>query len=248
MPWFKVDDAFHGHPKVMELSPAAVGIWTLAGTWCANYLTDGEIKTNVVRRFGATDEMIRELVDAGLWIDLGGAYQFKDWAEYQPLKEEVEAERNAARERMKEVRARKKGVERSPEQPPNVQPNNPGTFGGTSEEVRVTPALPIPSLPITTSPAETTADEFESWYARYPKKEAKKAAKTAFIKARKSASFEELSSGLDRYIVAVKGKDRQFIALPASWLNAGRWEDEAPKQEVIDGPWSKNFHERGRRA
>jgi len=147
MPWFKIDDAFHGHPKVMELSPAAVGIWTLAGTWCANYLTDGEIKTNVVRRFGATDEMIRELVDAGLWIDLGGAYQFKDWAEYQPLKEEVEAERNAARERMKEVRARKKGVERSAEQTPNVQPNNLGTFGGTSEEVPLTPTLPIPSHP-----------------------------------------------------------------------------------------------------
>ena len=151
MPWFKIDDAFHGHPKVMELSPAAVGIWTLAGTWCANYLTDGEIKAAVVRRFGATDDMIRELVEAGLWIDVGGAYQFKDWAEYQPLKEEVEAERNAARERMKEVRARKKGVERSGEQPANVRPNNIGTFGGTSEEVRVTPSLPIPSLPAPSS-------------------------------------------------------------------------------------------------
>jgi hypothetical protein len=149
MPWFKVDDAFHGHPKVMELSPAAVGVWTLAGSWCANYLTDGEIKTPIVRRLGATDEMVQELVDAGLWIDLGGAYQFKDWAEYQPLKEEVMAERNAARERMKAVRAKKKGVDRSGEQ----LPNDTGTFAGTSEEVRSTPTLslslpdPVPSLP-----------------------------------------------------------------------------------------------------
>jgi hypothetical protein len=147
VPWFKVDDAFHGHPKVMELSPAAVGVWTLAGSWCANYLTDGEIKAGVVRRFGADDAMIQELVNAGLWIDIGGAYQFKDWDEYQPLKEEVEAERNAARDRMKAVRAKKKGVERSPEQPANVHPNNTGTFGGTSEEVRVTPSLPAPSHP-----------------------------------------------------------------------------------------------------
>lgn len=147
MPWFKVDDAFHGHPKVMELSPAAVGVWTLAGSWCANYLTDGEIKASIVRRFGADDAMVSELVGAGLWIDLGGSYQFKDWDEYQPLKEEVMAERNAARERMKAVRAKKKGVDRSGEHTPNVQANDTGTFGGTSEEVRVTPSLPIPSLP-----------------------------------------------------------------------------------------------------
>lgn len=144
MPWFKVDDAFHGHPKVMELSPAAVGVWTLAGSWCANYLTDGEIKASIVRRFGADDAMVQELVEAGLWIDVGGAYQFKDWDEYQPLKEEVMAERNAARDRMKAVRAKKKGVERSPEQLPNVQPNDTGTFEGTSEEVRVTPSLSLP--------------------------------------------------------------------------------------------------------
>lgn len=159
MPWFKVDDAFHGHPKVMELSPAAVGVWALAGSWCANYLTDGEIKASIVRRFGADDAMVSELVEAGLWIDLGGSYQFKDWDEYQPLKEEVMAERNAARERMKAVRAKKKGVERSPEQ----LPNNSGTFEGTSEEVRVTPALslshpdPIPLFP--DSPAAPSSAE-----------------------------------------------------------------------------------------
>lgn len=137
MPWFKVDDAFHGHPKVMELSPGAVGVWTLAGSWCANYLTDGEIKAGVVRRFGATEEMIRELVESGLWIEREGAtYQFKDWDHYQPLKSDIEAERDAARERMKAVRAKKKGVERSGE----VLANNTGTFGGSSQEVRVTPS------------------------------------------------------------------------------------------------------------
>lgn len=143
MPWFKVDDAFHGHPKVMELSPAAVGVWTLAGSWCANYLTDGEIKASIVRRFGADDAMVQELIEAGLWIDIGGAYQFKDWAEYQPLKEEVMAERNAARDRMKAVRAKKKGVDRSGEQAANVQPNNTRTFASGSEEVPSTPALSL---------------------------------------------------------------------------------------------------------
>ena len=91
-------------------------------------------------------------------------------------------------------------------------------------------------------------DEFDTWYARYPKKEAKDAARKAFPKARKKASLQELIDGLERYIVAVKGKDREYIALPATWLNAGRWQDEIPQQAVIDGPWSKNFHERSARA
>lgn len=144
MPWFKIDDAFHGHPKVMELSPAAVGVWTLSGTWCANYLTDGEIKRGVVLRLGGTDEMIQELVNAGLWIERNGAYHFKDWEDYQPMKADVEAEREAARERMRAARAKKKGVETSAEQLKDVQPNN----SGTSEEVSVTPAQPIPAQPI----------------------------------------------------------------------------------------------------
>lgn len=75
-----------------------------------------------------------------------------------------------------------------------------------------------------TSPA--TQDEFDQWYSKYPKKEAKESARKAFDKARKRASLDELIAGLERYIRSVQGKDRQFIALPATWLNAGRWMDE----------------------
>jgi hypothetical protein len=75
-------------------------------------------------------------------------------------------------------------------------------------------------------------DEFDQWYSGYPKKEAKEAARKAFVKARRQASMDELMSGRDRYAQAVQGKDRQFIALPATWLNAGRWADETPDPET----------------
>lgn len=147
MPWFKVDDGFHGHPKVVELSLEAVGAWTLAGSWCASYLTDGEIGLRSLQRLGGGKEQAVELVEAGLWLEPApGTYQFKDWEDYQPLKESVEAEREAARDRMQKVRAKKKGT--VPEGSEDVQANNTGTFGRSSEEVRVTPSHPIPSQPI----------------------------------------------------------------------------------------------------
>lgn len=143
MPWFKVDDSFHSHPKVMELSVEAVGLWTLAGTWCANYLTDGVIKESVLHRFGRTSANVRELcaelVESGLWEETSpGTYQYRNWSEYQPVKDDVEAEREAARERMRQVRAKKKGSKRSED----VQANN----SRSSEEVRVTPTRPDPTI------------------------------------------------------------------------------------------------------
>lgn len=147
MPWFKVDDGFHGHPKVMDLSLNAVGLWTLAGSWSAKYLTDGYVPAKTLRRLGAAESDATELEQAGLWLPVEEGWQFKDWSHYQPTKEEVEAERLAARDRMKKVRAAKKGV-RSGEHPANLD--------GTSEEVRIAPSHPIPiPSPSSTKKGET---------------------------------------------------------------------------------------------
>lgn len=142
MPWFKVDDGFHGHPKVIDLSLEAVGLWTLTGSWCAKYLTDGFVPDKTVARVGGTDDAARELFDAGLWEGCAGGWQFKDWDEYQPLKADVEAEREAARERMKKVRASKKGV---PKNSSNGSPEVQANTDGTSGEVRVAPSQSHPS-------------------------------------------------------------------------------------------------------
>ena len=99
IPWFKVDDAFHSHPKVMELTTGAVGLWTLAGAWCADYLTDGEIRTGQLRRLGGTEDEAAQLVEAGLWIPTEDGYRFKDWHDYQPTRESVEADKEVSRRR-----------------------------------------------------------------------------------------------------------------------------------------------------
>jgi len=139
VPWFKVDDGFHGHPKVVELSTSAVGVWTLCGSWCAKYLTDGAVNLKTILRLGGEESDALELVQSGLWLATDDGFQFNDWEKYQPLKASVEAEREAAQERMRQVRAKRKGT-RSGE----VQPNKGRTFGDGSEEVRLAPSHPIP--------------------------------------------------------------------------------------------------------
>jgi len=141
VPWFKVDDGFHGHPKVIGLSPSAVGVWLLTGTWSAQYLTDGHVPRGMVTRFGGTDADAADLIAAGLWRAGEDGYEFHEWHEYQPSKETVEAERAAARDRMRERRRNKRGTfaGSSDEQPANVRE----VFAGSS----TTPTQPSPTRP-----------------------------------------------------------------------------------------------------
>jgi len=70
------------------------------------------------------------------------------------------------------------------------------------------------------------SSEFENFWNTYPRKVGKQAAIKAFAKAITIASVDEILAGAIRY-----GNDRNlpfdenFIPHPATWLNAGRWED-----------------------
>lgn len=107
MTWFKVDDVLHGHPKVIEVPLASMGLWTLAGSWCACYLTDGFIGFGALRKLGGDKDLAQPLVDADLWIREDTGFRFKNWEEFQPTKLEVEADRAKNAERMRNYRSSK---------------------------------------------------------------------------------------------------------------------------------------------
>lgn len=67
---------------------------------------------------------------------------------------------------------------------------------------------------------------WEEWYAIFPRHVAPDAGQRAFLKALARASPAELLAGAARYRDACKGKEPQYIAHPATWLNDGRWKDE----------------------
>jgi hypothetical protein len=119
MTWFKVDDKFYDHPKVIASGATAVGVWLMCGTWAAAHLTDGYVPNEIVRRFiprTVKNANIRQkLIDNGLWEDGGDGVWFRDWTEYQPSRAKVEAKRQASRERQERHRAEaRRGTEEGP--------------------------------------------------------------------------------------------------------------------------------------
>lgn len=108
MPWFRIDDNFYDHPKVDDLPLSAVGLWTLAGTYCAKQLTDGQITASRIRKFGATNDDVTALLTAGLWEQCEDGYAFRNWDEYQPTRESVEGEREKNRKRAQKWREKKR--------------------------------------------------------------------------------------------------------------------------------------------
>ena len=111
MTWFKVDDTFHAHEKVMELSTGpcfseAIALWLLAGNWSAHAEKEGHVPRGVAANFSRHPEAASELVRVGLWETTERGYVFHDWADYQPSGEAIEERRRKGAERKAKSRER----------------------------------------------------------------------------------------------------------------------------------------------
>lgn len=68
--WFKIDDGFYDHPKVLGMDPkladAAVSLWTRAGSWAGAH-TDGHVPRYRLNAMRVGKGAVEELVKARLW-------------------------------------------------------------------------------------------------------------------------------------------------------------------------------------
>lgn len=103
MGWAKVDDKLHSHPKVARASCEAMGLWVLALSWTRDYRTDGFVPAGQVARLGAKKAYARSLIDAGLWTEVDGGYQFHDFTEWNPSSEEQESREGEVSEKRREA-------------------------------------------------------------------------------------------------------------------------------------------------
>lgn len=77
--------------------------------------------------------------------------------------------------------------------------------------------------------SEWPADYREQFWEAYPRRIAKRAAFKVLERVcakEQGLPFEVLLSAVKVYARSVAGKDMQYVAHPATWLNAGRWDDD----------------------
>lgn len=120
MPWFKIDDKAHSHPKFMRAGNAALGLWLRCGSYSAQHLTEG-IVSGVVAQLYGTAPQAAKLVKTGLWHEHGhdcdrcpqpnpGDYVIHDFFEggRNVTRAQHEANKTAAAERAAKSRAARK--------------------------------------------------------------------------------------------------------------------------------------------
>ena len=113
--WTKIDDGFYANLKIMGLSDAAFRLYVTGLNWSVAQLTDGHIAEVVLPVCLPTatpkprDRAVADLVNAGLWAPCEvhsspRCWTVHDFADYQPTRESVEADRQANRERQRRYR------------------------------------------------------------------------------------------------------------------------------------------------
>lgn len=110
MTWFKVDDGFYDHPKVLAAldskhGKGAIALWTLCGSWCGKHETDGVVPALVAKRLGGTTQEVELLLTVRLWSRVDGGFTFHGWSERNPLKDALETKRERTRKRVADWRA-----------------------------------------------------------------------------------------------------------------------------------------------
>lgn len=144
MPWFNVDDGFAFHRKAVRAGNAALGLWTRAGSWCAQQLTDGFVPDEMVSVLGSASQAQR-LVSAGLWTVVDGGYQFHEWTDSgrNPSRSEVLSRRQKEADKKAKARAAKsRNAQANTGRPQGTDAGHPGGVPGG-----VGSTTPLPSTP-----------------------------------------------------------------------------------------------------
>lgn len=69
-------------------------------------------------------------------------------------------------------------------------------------------------------------DAFDRFWAVYPRKVEKIAARKSFAKAAMLAPADQIIAAAERYAARIKAEGGEYVKHPTTWLNRGCWEDE----------------------
>lgn len=113
MTWFRVDDGLATHQKPRIAGLAGMGLWVVSGAYSGQQLSDGHVPDWYVESWTGGKKAAEKLVTAGLWTPVDGGWQFHEWTERNPSREdELERRRQQAQRQSewRERRRREKGM------------------------------------------------------------------------------------------------------------------------------------------
>lgn len=235
MTYFPLSDEFHSMPELLGASDAAVALYARAASWSACHLTDGHVPSGALPLLTASHEQApAELVERRVWRRSRGGFQFVAWPK-QATRSNVEAQREASRRRQQKNRSTDEEVSRRDSRVTH------GVTNGVSHSAHATPRH-TRELSTESSPC-SPHDRFDEFWSIYPCKKAKKAAQKSWQRALKDADADTIINAARSYAESRAGQDPQYTAMPTTWLNQGRWDDEptgAERSPPTNGyrPWT----------
>ena len=221
MTWVKMDDKRALHPKLCEAGFAARGLDEAAIELCASEETDGFISDKRLLLLGGahgespkgTLKLVAVLIACDRWTrnEEREGHDIRDYLHYNPSHAELEAKREADRKR-------KRRTLDSDSEPDGIQEESDWNPDG----------FPIGSSPPRDGTGRDAVSKkmqcFDVFWDAYPRKEGKLAGRKAFAKALTLTDAQTITAGALRF-AADPNREAEFTPHPASWLNAGRWED-----------------------
>lgn len=252
MPWARFDDHFPVNRKVEGLTDTAFRLHVSAIIWCVRNLMDGVVPEGdlelVTARVRAPARFSTELVRRGLWHEAGyecgsdncppsgpDGWVIHDYFEFQPTKEQELAKKASNAERQRQWRERNAlhGL------------NNGSSNGVTNRSSNSPPSRPVSKESSSNSLTGDDVAAFDEFWAVYPRRKAKDAARKAYTAALKRGGHEEILAGAVAYRDECRGDRRaeQYIAHASTWLNQGRWKDHLEQQQHLFDDRPRSFLE-----
>lgn len=112
-----------------------------------------------------------------------------------------------------------------------------------SEEVKATTKTKEPSTSFRI-PASTEDPRWVKFWTTYPRRQGKADAfKRYALAIRRGVDPEAIQRAAEQYAASRQGEDPTYTAMPSTWLNQGRWDDELPVRPSAAVVDRKTFEE-----
>lgn len=220
--YITVHDGMPDHPKVEGLSDSAFRLMVELWCWCSRNQTDGRIVATSWAKRGSRRAR-EELIAAGLIEPVVDGVIVHDYTEHQRTSDEIAALREKRRQAgSKGGKAKASATAQAKALATAVAKQTASKDVAESETEK---EELLRSSQRASALRSTDDPRFVEFWSTYPRREGKTSALRALGNALGKATIEDIVKGAARYRDD-PNREPAFTAHPATWLNAGRWDDD----------------------